>query len=148
MTSLTSSIMTSLIPLLWRHYPRYYDVTNLIYYDVTNPAIMTSLPPLLWRHYPRYYDVTTWSHGYRNVHVTVVTPAALSSEFSSSTFIYQVRHHLFSPIRLCRPHFFFSPFFFFPSFFFPSFLVRSYFRVLCLASYPGTNTLLPRISWP
>ena len=42
--------MTSLTPLLWRHYPRYYDVTN--------PATMTSLPPLLWRHYPRYYDVT------------------------------------------------------------------------------------------
>ena len=37
--------MTSLTPLLWRHQPRYYDVTN--------PATMTSLTPLLWRHYVR-----------------------------------------------------------------------------------------------
>ena len=54
--------MTSLTPLLWRHYPHYYDVTNtaaMTSRHVTTPTTMTSQPPLLWRHNPRYYDVTT-----------------------------------------------------------------------------------------
>ena len=38
--------MTSLFPLLLRHYSRYYDVTTL-YYDVINPATKMSLTPLL-----------------------------------------------------------------------------------------------------
>ena len=54
--------MTSLPPLLRRHYPRYYDVTTSfypLYYDVTTPSTTTTQPPLLRRHYPLYYDVTT-----------------------------------------------------------------------------------------
>ena len=51
--------MTSLTPLLCLQYPRYYDVTNLRYYDVTISAIMTALFPLLLRHYSRSYDVIT-----------------------------------------------------------------------------------------
>ena len=42
--------MLALTPLLLRHYTRYYDVTNPLYYDVTYPATMTSLTPLLLRH--------------------------------------------------------------------------------------------------
>ena len=68
------STMTVLPLLLWRYYPRYYDVTTPstmtllplllwryypFYYDVTTPATMPSLILLLWRHYPRYYNVTT-----------------------------------------------------------------------------------------
>ena len=54
--------MTSLTPLLWRHWPCYYDVINpsfmtllTLCYDVTNPPTMTPLTPLLWRHCS-YYD--------------------------------------------------------------------------------------------
>ena len=35
--------MTLILPLLYRHYPHYYDVK-------------CALPPLLLRHYSRYYD--------------------------------------------------------------------------------------------
>ena len=65
--------MAPLFPLLWPHYPLYYNVTipstmtspppllwrhYTVYYDVSIPSTMTSLSPLLWRHYPLYYDVT------------------------------------------------------------------------------------------
>ena len=55
------STMRSLTPLLWRHLPRYYDVT--LYYEVTDPSfailvnskwfhtsMVTSLPSLKWFH--------------------------------------------------------------------------------------------------
>ena len=61
MTWLTLSSMTSIPPLLWRHYAFFYDFSNIIFYDVTAHSSMTSLPPLLWRHYPFFYGFTTFS---------------------------------------------------------------------------------------
>ena len=61
----TPSTMTSLPPLLWRHYPLWDplgpDVTSFCG-DVITPWIMTSLPltsltPLLWCYWLLYYDV-------------------------------------------------------------------------------------------
>ena len=79
--------MPSLTPLLWRHLPRYYDVTNsatmmsitLLLLRCNPPPTMRSLPfyydvtsPILWCHFPYtmtplplYYDATSlilWRH--------------------------------------------------------------------------------------
>ena len=50
------SAMTSLTPLLWRHYPFYSDVTNPLYYDVTTPSTLTS--QIRWRRFiPRCLSI-------------------------------------------------------------------------------------------
>ena len=94
--------MTSLTPLLWRHYPLYYDVTHSstmtsppLYYDVAHSSTMTSLSLLLWRHYPLYYDVTNPS-----------TMASLTSTMTSLTPLLW-RHHpstITSPTPLLWRH--------------------------------------------
>ena len=68
--------MTSLTPLLWRHYPRYYDVTTLatmtssLYYDVTTLATMTS---------SLYYDVTTLATMTSSLYYAVTTLVTMTS---------------------------------------------------------------------
>ena len=99
--------------LLWRHEPRYYDVTNNLYYDliyililVTNLSFMTSLTPLLWRHSPLYYDVThpstmtsltplLWRHS--PLYYDVTHPSTMTSLtpllWRHSPLYYDVTHH-------------------------------------------------------
>ena len=66
-TTTYTAAMTSVIPLLWRHWP--------LYYDVTDPSTMTSIIPLLWRHWPLY----------SNSRVSTLTTTILSPRIYLST---------------------------------------------------------------